>query len=256
MRTFRLTLAYDGTRYAGWQSQAGQLTLQDTLEQAIQRITRETIRVVASGRTDAGVHALGQVVSFQLETQLEPRVLQKALNAELPDDMAVLDAALVADDFHAIWRAVRKRYRYLLHDGRIRDVFARQYAWHLFTPLDEGAMHRAAQGLVGTHDFKSFETSGSPRGTSVRTVHELSVVRLESPPHPVFPVTPGRLIAIEVEADGFLYNMVRSIVGTLIQVGQGRQAESWPAEVMAACDRRAAGRTAPANGLFLVRVDY
>jgi len=256
MRNFRLTLAYDGTRYAGWQSQAGQLTLQDTLEQAIYRITRETIRVVASGRTDAGVHALGQVVSFHSATQLEPPVLQKALNAELPDDMAVLDVALAADDFHAIWRAVRKRYRYLLHDGRIRDVFARQFAWHLFTPLDAEAMHRAAQGLVGCHDFKSFETSGSPRGTSVRTVHELSVTRLDATPHPLFPATPGRLIAIEIEADGFLYNMVRAIVGTLIQVGQGRQAETWPVEVMAACDRRAAGRTAPANGLFLVRVDY
>jgi len=256
MRTFRLTLAYDGTRYAGWQSQTGQLTLQDTLEQAIQRITRETIRVVASGRTDAGVHALGQVVSFHSETQLTPDALRKGLNAELPHDMAVLEVSQAADDFHAIWRAVRKRYRYLLHDGPIRDAFARQYAWHLFKPLDAEAMHRAAQALVGRHDFKSFETSGSPRGTSVRTVHELSVARLESPPHPVFPVTPGRLIAIEVEADGFLYNMVRSIVGTLIQVGQGRQAESWPAEVMAACDRRAAGRTAPANGLFLVRVDY
>lgn len=257
MRTFRLTLAYDGTRYAGWQSQSGQLTLQDTLEAALERITRESIRVVASGRTDAGVHALGQVVSFRSETQLAPHVLHKALNAELPHDMAVLDLDYAADDFHAITCAVRKRYRYLVHDGPIRDVFARQYAWHLYTPLDEQAMHRAAQGLIGQVDFKSFETSGSPRETSVRTVLDLSVARLNATVHPKLLATlPERLIAVEIEADGFLYNMVRAIVGTLVEVGQGRRAESWPAEVLAACDRRAAGRTAPAHGLFLVRVDY
>jgi tRNA pseudouridine38-40 synthase len=257
MRTFRLTLAYDGTRYAGWQTQAGQLTLQETLEQTLNRITRESIRVVASGRTDAGVHALGQVVSFRSLTQLEPHVLHKALNAELPHDMAVLEISTAGDDFHAIASAVKKRYRYLLHDGNVRDVFARQYAWHLFTPLAAEAMNRAAQGLVGKRDFRSFETSGSPRETSIRTVLDLSVARGEGRPHPMFPVTsPEQLIAVEIEADGFLYNMVRAIVGTLVEVGQRRRAESWPAEVLAACDRRAAGRTAPAHGLFLLRVDY
>lgn len=257
MRTFRLTLAYDGTRYAGWQSQSGQLTLQDTLERALERITREQIRVTASGRTDAGVHALGQVVHFRGDTQLTPEVLLKGLNAELPYDMAVLEVAYAADDFHAIICAKSKRYRYVLHDGPVRDVIARQYAWHLFTPLDAEAMHRAAQALVGTHDFKSFETSGSPRETSVRTVCELTISRCSPTPHPFFPNTSAeRLVTLEIEADGFLYNMVRAIVGTLVKVGQGRRAEPWPAEVLAAGDRRAAGRTAPAEGLFLVRVDY
>ncbi len=257
MRTFRLTLAYDGTRYAGWQSQSGQLTLQDTLEAALGRITREQIRVTASGRTDAGVHALAQVVSFRSDTQLPPEVLLKALNAELPHDMAVLDVAHAAADFHAIGSAVRKRYRYLLHDGLLRDVFVRQYAWHLYTPLDAPSMHRAGQALIGRHDFRSFETSGSPRESSVRTVFELSVARCETAPRPAFPSTGAdRLLALEVEADGFLYNMVRAIVGTLVEVGQGRRAESWPAEVLATCDRRAAGRTAPAQGLYLLRVQY
>lgn len=248
MRTLKLTLAYDGTAYAGWQWQVGQRTLQGELEAALARITGEAIRVTASGRTDAGVHALGQVVSFQTASDLAASVLQKALNAELPDDMAVLAAADVREGFHAIRNAVRKRYRYLINDGRIRDVFRRQYAWHYRRPLDAAAMHRAAQSLVGRHDFSSFETTGSERSSSVRTVYELNVGRAgEGSPE---------LVTVEVEADGFLYNMVRSIVGTLVEVGRGERPETWPAEVLAACDRRAAGMTAPAQGLFLVHVEY
>ncbi len=258
MRTFRLTLAYDGTHYRGWQVQPGRVTLQGTLETALATITREEIRVTASGRTDAGVHALGQVVSFRSATALEPAVLQKALNAALPHDLAVLSASVAADDFHAIASAVRKCYRYVLNDGPTRDVFARQYAWYLHTRLDEQAMHRAAQALIGHHDFSSFETSGSERESSVRTVYELSVRRGEGAPSARFPSTaaPSDVVPLEIEADGFLYNMVRAIVGTLVEVGQHKRGEAWPAEVLAACNRRAAGRTAPPQGLFLVRVDY
>jgi tRNA pseudouridine38-40 synthase len=246
MRTFKLTLAYDGTSYSGWQSQPGQLTLQDMLERALADITSESIRVVASGRTDAGVHAFGQVVSFRSQTALEPAVLQRALNAELPHDMAVLSVVEVPAEFHAISSARRKRYRYQIEDGPIRDVFNRRYCWHVHGRLDVQAMHRAAQALVGRHDFSSFETSGSERESSVRTVYELSATR---------PVG-GESVVLEIEADGFLYNMVRVIVGTLVEVGQGKRPEAWPAEVLQACDRRAAGRTAPPEGLFLVRVDY
>jgi tRNA pseudouridine38-40 synthase len=258
MRTFRLTLAYDGTHYCGWQVQPGRVTLQGTLETALMTITREEIRVTASGRTDAGVHALGQVVSFRSATSLEPQVLQKALNAELPNDLAVLSASIAEDNFHAISSAVRKRYRYVLNDGPTRDVFARQYAWYLHTRLDDRAMHRAAQALVGRHDFSSFETSGSERESSVRTVHELTLRRGEGSSSALFPATavPSDAVTLEIEADGFLYNMVRAIVGTLVEVGQQKRGEPWPAKVLAACDRRAAGRTAPPQGLFLVRVDY
>jgi tRNA pseudouridine38-40 synthase len=248
VRTLKLTLAYDGAAYAGWQWQQGPRTLQGTLEAALAQVTGESIRVTASGRTDAGVHALGQVVSFQTASDLSAAVLQKALNAELPDDMAVLDAADVREGFHAIRNAVRKRYRYFINDGRVRDVFRRQYAWHYRRSLDADAMHRAAQALAGRHDFTSFETTGSQRTSSVRTVFEISVVRAgQGSPE---------LLVVEIEADGFLYNMVRSIVGTLVEVGRGERSESWPAEVLAARDRRAAGMTAPAHGLFLVHVEY
>jgi tRNA pseudouridine38-40 synthase len=248
MRTLKLTLAYDGTNYSGWQTQPGRATLQETFERALRRVIGEDIRVIASGRTDAGVHALGQVVGFQCNSTLDPQTLKRALNSELPPDISVLEATEAPEGFHAIVGARRKRYRYELCDGPIRDVFARSYVWHCYTPLDDKAMHRAGQALVGTHDFASFQTSGSPRETSVRTVFELCVVRGQ-----------GDLadrVTLEIEADGFLYNMVRAIVGTLVEVGQGRRDEAWPAEVLAARNRQAAGRTAPPQGLFLVRVDY
>ena len=272
MRIFKLTLAYDGTNYSGWQTQSDRATLQETLERALRRVLGEEIRVIASGRTDAGVHALGQVVSFQSETQLDPPTLQRALNSELPHDMAVIEAALAPAGFHAIASARRKRYRYMLFDGAIRDVFERHYYWHSHIRLDAAAMLRAAGALVGTHDFSSFENAGSERQSSVRTVFELVVARCQGPgagPSSARrggvlicdlgiagePDT-GDFVGIEIEADGFLYNMVRAIVGTLVEVGQGRRDEAWPAEVLRACDRQAAGRTAPPQGLFLVRVEY
>lgn len=241
-------MAYDGTDYAGWQVQLGQKTLQGTLEAALTKITGETIRVTASGRTDSGVHALGQVVSFDTESRLPPDVFQRALNADLPHDMAVLDAAEAPPGFHAIRDAVRKRYRYVLHDGPVPNVFRRQYAWHYRQRLDAEAMHRAAQALLGTHDFRSFESAWPQRTSSVRTITDIQVQRGFD--------RDDNLIALEVEADGFLYNMVRAIVGTLVEVGRGNRPEAWPGEVLVAQDRRVAGMTAPAHGLFLVRVEY
>jgi tRNA pseudouridine38-40 synthase len=248
MRSFKLMLSYDGSNYSGWQIQPGQLTLQETLEQALQKITGESIRVTASGRTDAGVHALAQVVGFRSQTHLEPDVLARALNAELPFDMAVLSVELAPADFHATGCAVRKRYRYAIDDGLNRDVFQRHYVWHYRSRLDAAAMHRAAQALLGKHDFSSFETSGSGRESSVRTIFEIRVERGQG--------AHADRVTVEVEADGFLYNMVRTIVGTLVEVGRGTQNEAWPAQVLAACNRSAAGQTAPPQGLFLVRVEY
>jgi len=248
MRTIKLTLAYDGTAYAGWQIQSQGRTVQEVIESTLAKITREPVRVTASGRTDAGVHALGQVVGFRTECRLPVEVFLRALNAALPRAIAVLEAAEAPEGFHATLHAKRKRYRYLIYDGPVRDVFRLRTAWHGPRDLDVEAMHRAAQALRGTHDFSSFETHGSERKTSVRTVFDISVRRGdEGDPH---------LVAIEVEADGFLYNMVRTIVGTLVKVGRHARSEAWVAEVLAATDRRAAGPTAPPQGLFLMRVEY
>lgn len=248
MRIVKLTLAYDGTNYAGWQAQAEGPTVQQTLEAAIEKVTGESVRTLASGRTDAGVHALGQVASFRTENQLPADVLARAINANLPDDIAVLDAADAPPGFHPIRDAVSKRYRYEILNRRTPDVFRRHYAWHIAYSLDVPAMARASQLFVGTHDFCSFETSGAPRKDTVRTVSDL-VVRRE-------PDGESDRISIEIEADGFLYNMVRAIVGSLVEVGRGARPEPWIGEVLAACDRRRAGPTAPALGLFLVSVKY
>ncbi|QDU27499.1 tRNA pseudouridine synthase A [Anatilimnocola aggregata] len=248
MPTFKLTLAYDGTDFGGWQWQPNSRTVQAELEKAIERITQQKVRCTASGRTDAGVHALGQVVSFQCETGLNCDVLRKGINAELPDDMIVCDLQFAPAEFHAIRDAVRKRYRYVVQDGRLRDIFAREYVWHVRQKLDERLMWEASRALIGTHDFKSYQSTGSMRLTTERTILDLLVERREAE-------LTSRVI-IEVEANGFLYNMVRNIVGTLVQIGKGLYPVSFAAEALAACDRRAAGMTAPAQGLFLIGVEY
>jgi tRNA pseudouridine38-40 synthase len=248
MTTFRLTLAYDGTDFAGWQWQPERRTVQGELQAALERITGEQIKCKASGRTDAGVHALGQIVSFDSETKHAPEVLTRALNAELPEDLLVFEVTRAPDGFDALRHALRKRYRYVLEDGRERDLFQRKYLWHIWQRLDVAAMHVAAAPLVGMHDFRSFQTTGSSRLTTVRTIFDLLVERRV-----------GELtdrIIIEVEADGFLYNMVRNIVGTLVAVGKGKEPTAWPAEVLEQRDRTKAGMTAPAQGLFLVGVEY
>ena len=267
MATYKLTLAYDGTRYAGWQLQPKVPTVQGELERALKRITGQEIRVTGSSRTDSGVHAVGQVVGFRLETKMTLDVLHRALNHHLPDQLSVSQIQIAPDDFHAIRHAVRKRYRYILHDGMRRDVFRRQYSWQYWKPLDAVAMHQAAQSLVGTHDFRSFETNWPTRASSVRTIFDLTVrrERLGEFSHwaeqgmlqvPLGDAPESDYIYVEVEADGFLYNMVRTIVGTLLEIGRGAQSVTWAGEVLHAQDRRRAGRTAPPQGLFLLWIKY
>lgn len=248
MRVLKMTLAYDGTAYSGWQVQDGQPTVQQAVEEALAEVTGESIRVVASGRTDAGVHALGQVVGFRTASQLEIDVLQRAINACLPEDMSVLAIEQTADHFHAIRDAKTKRYRYLIHDADRCDVFARHYCWRYPAFLDVAPMARSATALIGTHDFSSFQSSGAPRESTIRTVSALTIGRQGGEDQ-------GAII-LEIEADGFLYNMVRAIVGTLVEVGRGARGEDWPGRVLAARDRGEAGPTAPPQGLFLVAVNY
>ncbi len=248
MRYLKITLAYDGTDFAGWQFQPGRRTVQETLEAALSKIAGRPVRAIASGRTDAGVHALGQVVSCQMECRLPADVLRRALNGNLPRDMHVREVQDAPEGFHAIRDATGKRYRYQIQDGPEPDIFARRYVWRIHSTLDAEAMHAAAQTLLGTHDFSSFEASGSPRKSSVRTVTDLFVARRWEGEY-------GR-ITIEIAADGFLYNMVRNIVGALVEVGRGAQPVEWIAQVLAGRNRRVRYPTAPPEGLFLVQVDY
>ena len=246
MRNIKLTLSYDGTDFSGWQTQPGFRTVQETVEQAIATLTGEDrVRVNASGRTDAGVHAVGQVANFLTESPLAGDVLvrghQRSSTRGRGGDEAAAD---VPDAFDATRDAVAKLYRYVIHDGAVPNPFLRRYACQSRWPLDAQAMARAALPLKGRHDFHSFETEWPNRASSVRTITHLAVSRF------------GGYIWIDVEADGFLYNMVRAIAGTLMNVGRGYWPETKVAEILGAQDRAQAGPTAPAQGLFLMRVIY
>jgi tRNA pseudouridine38-40 synthase len=244
MRNIKLILSYDGTDFSGWQRQPDRRTVQQVLEEAIGQLTGVEAPTNASGRTDAGVHAIGQVVHFYTASRHPPEVFVKALNAMLPHDVRVKGAREMPQAFHATLDAKGKLYRYVIDNGRVADPFQRRYSHHVFLPLDVEAMNRAAGALRGRHDFHSFETNWPNRMSSVRTITHIEVTRHES------------AVWVDVEADGFLYNMVRTIAGTLILVGLGRWPESRVAEALAAEDRREAGPTAPPQGLFLVRVRY
>lgn len=245
LRNFKILLSYDGTEFRGWQTQPGHRTVQETLESALLQLTGEPrIRVNASGRTDAGVHALGQVANFYSAMTVPFHKLLGAINAHLPDDIVVRSVEEVPQEFDANRDAVRKLYRYVIHDGPTPSPFLRKYCCFSKQSLDAGAMARAAAVLRGRHDFHSFETEWPNRMSSVRTITHLTVNR------------GGEYLWIDVEADGFLYNMVRAIAGTLMHVGRGHWPESKVAEILQAQDRVQAGPTAPAQGLFLVRVTY
>ncbi len=245
MQNFKLIVRYDGTAFQGWQTQPGFRTVQETVEGAIMAITREQrIRANCSGRTDAGVHAVGQVCNFYSQTTLEPVTLLKAINAKLPEDVAVTSCELVGQSFCANKDAKRKLYRYVVNDSRIPDPFLRRYSWQPERGLNAAIMHEAGQCLKGRHDFRCFETNWPNRMTSIRTITHFAVSRM------------GDCVWVDVEADGFLYNMVRAIVGTLYQVGRGYWPPESVAKVLIAQDRRDAGPTAPPQGLFMIRVTY
>jgi tRNA pseudouridine38-40 synthase len=244
MPTVKLILEYDGSRYAGWQRQPDQPTIQEAVETALFQLTQETVSVIGAGRTDSGVHAVGQVASFRIGRQWTPREWVRGLNARLPEDVAVRSVALVSDEFHARYAARGKLYEYRILNRPERPALDRAYLWHVHKPIDSSAMERAASFLLGSHDFSSFEGTLTDNDDPICDLRQLSLTK-----H-------GDLIRVLAYADRFLKHMVRAIVGTLVEVGHGKRAPESLATILAAKDRTAAGRTAPSHGLFLMRVDY
>ena len=254
MRRIKLEIAYDGTRYNGWQRQPDAPSIQETLEKVLLKITGNYAAVTGSGRTDTGVHALKQVAAFSTESNLTPTVFCRALNGHLPDDIRILTAEEVPRSFHPIRDAISKRYRYLIDDQRPFCPITRNYCWVYREPLDVPTMQAAAEHLRGEQDFICFQSQGSPRATTVRTISDVSVQRI-----PAAQLLPS-LIQIEIEANGFLYNMMRTITGTLVILGvEGRRGRANPdrmKEIIESRNRRLAGPTAPPQGLYLVNVVY
>jgi tRNA pseudouridine38-40 synthase len=246
MTNFKLTIEYDGSAYNGWQRQAEAPTVQAEIERALGSMTRSTVTLIGAGRTDAGVHALGQVASFRCETRLLPEEILKGLNGLLPRDIAIRDCCQVPDDFHARFSAKSKCYHYRILNRATRAAVGRDYAWFIHQPLDVGVMRLAAERLIGLKDFKAFESAGSPRAHTRR--HVLQAVWVEG--------AEDHHLTFRIEADGFLRGMVRNIVGTLVAVGLGKLDPPAIEAILASRDRRRAGVTAPARGLFLVEVKY
>lgn len=267
-RNVMLTIAYDGTSYCGWQIQPDGPTVQQCVETAIQEVTGVPTRVLVAGRTDAGVHALGQVACFDTDSNIQAGQFRRALQRFLPDDIVIVAAQDVAPWFHATFSAVRKTYQYLIYDGPVMPPFLRDRVCRWRKALDAAAMNAALPALLGTHDFRCFETNYPNKATSVRTVERVTLERcghwdLWNSSHEWQPSDPrahedpsAPLIRLQITADGFLYNMVRAIVGTLIRIGTGRQPAEYLAQVIESKDRGQAGSTAPPSGLYLQRVEY
>jgi tRNA pseudouridine38-40 synthase len=268
MPSFRITVAYDGTDYVGWQRQANGVSIQGLIEDALEKLDGRAVAVAGAGRTDSGVHALGQVAGFTLGRAMAADVLVRALNAHLPDAIRVIAADEVPATFHPRFAAHSKTYRYRILNGEVANPFERRYTWHVPGALDLVAMRAAARLLVGQHDFAAFQASGSDVASTTREILSSWIVAESAAadagsllPHPrsdLLPLqaTPDPILAYEITGSGFLRHMVRTIVGTLVEIGRGRRPVDSMAQLLILGDRASAGPTAPASGLFLVGVDY
>jgi tRNA pseudouridine38-40 synthase len=244
-KNYKLVLEYDGSNYHGWQRQKGLLTIQEVVETCLAIMTQTPVRLLGAGRTDAGVHARGQVANFLSDTQISPARLLRGLNSLLPEDIVALELISVPKDFHARFKAQSKLYEYRIHNGPKPPALGRQYSWHISRPLKWRAMAHCLKLLEGKHDFSSFQAAGSSvRGTE-RVVLATEINSVGE--HTRF---------ITMEANGFLRHMVRNIIGTLVDVGSGKLTEEGFSAVLAARDRQQAGMTAPARGLCLLEVRY
>ena len=239
-----LTVAYDGTDYFGWQVQPDKPTIEGILNEELSRLLEEDIHVIGASRTDTGVHAKGAVCVFDTGSSIPAEKYSYAINRSLPDDIRVMSSKQVGDDFHPRKVPCRKTYEYRIYNDTFHDPMRRRYTHHVYGPLDEKAMDEACKYLEGEHDFASFSSAGGQAVSSVRTIYDSSVVR------------EGKEVVIRVTGNGFLYNIVRIIAGTLIEVGQGKYPPKEVAAMLKAVDRAAAGQTAPACGLCLVEYKF
>ena len=243
MRNIKLTVQYNGKRYCGWQKQNDSLGIQGNIEQAIKEITNENVKIIGSGRTDAGVHALGQVANFNTNTNIPIENIPNALNSKLPKDISIIKAEEVNEEFHARYCAKGKRYRYIICNSEYRNPIYSDTSYFVKYDLDLDKIKKEAKYLIGTHDFKGFMSSGSSVKDTIRTIYDIDISQQED------------MIIVEIEGNGFLYNMVRIIVGTLVDIGRGRIDTSM-STIIESRVRSMAGHTAPAHGLFLKKVDY
>ncbi|MCR5677559.1 MAG: tRNA pseudouridine(38-40) synthase TruA [Agathobacter sp.] len=240
----KLVVAYDGTNYCGWQIQPNGITIQEVLNKTLSELFRTPITTIGASRTDSGVHSLGNVCVFDVNTRMPAEKISYALNQRLPEDIVVLDSTEVPDDFHPRFSKSRKTYEYRILNRSFRDPTRRLDTHFFHYPLDVAKMNEAAKFLIGEHDFASFCAANAQSETTIRTIYDASVVRDDD------------IIRIRVTGNGFLYNMVRIIAGTLIKIGDGDMPASAMKQIIEAADRSAAGPTAPANGLTMIGLEY
>lgn len=243
-RNIKLIIRYDGTRYAGWQSQTNADTIQDTIRSALEKITGQKVKLTGAGRTDSGVHAAYQVANFKTNSRLALNRIKDALNSALPRDILISSAKDENFKFDSQRFARSKHYRYTVTTSRFVDPFIRHFVARYSYPLNISLMRRAAKGLIGRHDFKAFQASGSVERNTVRTIKDIKIEKR------------GDLVYIDIWADGFLYNMVRTISGTLLEIGRGKMPQNSIEAILSRKERRLAGPTAPAKGLCLMKVEY
>ena len=255
LRRIKLTVQYDGSLYHGWQFQPSGMTIQGMLQDCIYQVSGERVQVVGAGRTDAGVHAMEQIAAFDVHSSMDISVIKRALNALLPPDVRVMNIEEVTADFHPRYGAKGKCYVYLIANMRDVPVFVRGYAWKVKEPLDLEAMRTASAHLLGRHDFSSFRAAGCASRHPLRTIHEIGIERLCEAPF-ICGGLRGEFVRITVEADAFLRHMVRTIVGTLVEVGKGKLQPEMVREILEKKERRLAGPTAPPQGLFLKKIFY
>jgi len=245
MSNFKITIEYDGSSYHGWQRQAADRTIQGEIENALKTMTGDSVTVTGSGRTDAGVHALSQTANFRCATSLTPEAFLKGLNSLLPEDIVITSCKMVPEKFHARYDVKSKVYHYRILNRLLPTAISRQYAWHIRKKLDLSAMQEAIRCIIGSHDFKAFEGSGSPRVSTVRCIISADLEKAEND-----------YLVLKIEGDGFLKFMVRNIVGTLVDVGFDKITPHDFKQILISKNRNLAGITAPAHGLFLIEVKY